>query len=118
MTAVARRAACSLQKSLRVCSSGNESQRAGESGLYYFLNRIDFGAGLFSMETTVTLARYNLDLNYTYGCLLALKTVNNLNGQDIASYSKDLFQQVDLGRKDMLLVFESSSQAWYLVYGV
>ena len=43
--------------------------------------------------------------------------MNYLNGQDIASYSKDLFQQVDLGRKDMLLVIESSSQAWYLVYG-
>lgn len=48
------------------------------------------GAGLFSMETTDTLARNNLDLNNTYGCLLALKTVNYLNGQDIASYSKDL----------------------------
>ena len=94
-----------------------QSQRAGESGLNYFLNWIDDGAGLFSMETTDTLARNNLDLNNTYGCLLALKTVNYLNGQDIASYSKDLFQQVDLGRKDMLLVIESSSQAWYLVYG-
>ncbi len=76
-----------------------QSQRAGESGLNYFLNWIDDGAGLFSMETTDTLARNNLDLNNTYGCLLALKTVNYLNGQDIASYSKDLFQQVDLGRK-------------------
>lgn len=94
-----------------------QSQRAGESVLNYFLNWIDDGAGLFSMETTDTLARNNLDLNNTYGCLLALKTVNYLNGQDIASYSKDLFQQVDLGRKDMLLVIESSSQAWYLVYG-
>ena len=71
-----------------------QSQRAGESGLNYFLNWIDDGAGLFSMETTDTLARNNLDLNNTYGCLLALKTVNYLNGQDIASYSKDLFQQV------------------------
>ena len=31
LTSVARRASCSLQKSLRVCSSGNESQRAVET---------------------------------------------------------------------------------------
>ena len=43
-----------------------QSQRAGESGLNYFLNWIDDGAGLFSMETTDTLARNNLDLNNTY----------------------------------------------------
>ncbi|MFR4757084.1 MAG: TPM domain-containing protein [Evtepia gabavorous] len=95
-----------------------QSQRAGEAASSYFLNWIDGGARSLSMETTDTLARNNLDLNNTYGCLLALKTVNYLNGQDIASYSKDLFQQVDLGRKDMLLVIESSSQqAWQcLVY--
>lgn len=86
-----------------------QSQRPGRAASTTFSTGLMTGAGLFSMETTDTLARNNLDLNNTYGCLLALKTVNYLNGQDIASYSKDLFQQVDLGRKDMLLVIESSS---------
>lgn len=44
--------------------------------------------------------------------------MNYLNGQDIASYSKDLFQQVDLGRKDMLVLIEVQQPAWYLVYGL
>lgn len=97
--------------------TSTQTQRAGESNLNFFLNWIDDGANLFTMETKDTLARNNLDLSNTYGTLLAIKTVNYLNGQDIETYSKELFQEVDLGSKDMLLVIESSNQAWYLVYG-
>lgn len=97
--------------------SSGQNQQAGENNLNYFLNRIDDGADLFSMETTDTLARNNLDLSNTYGVVLSLKTANYLNGQDIETYAKNLFDQLSLGSKDMLLVIESSSQAWYLVYG-
>ncbi len=97
--------------------SSGQNQQAGENNLNYFLNRIDDGADLFSMETTDLLARNNLDLSNTYGVVLSLKTANYLNGQDIEPYAKDLFDQLSLGSKDMLLVIESSSQAWYLVYG-
>ena len=96
---------------------GEISLRAGENSLNYYLNWIDDEAGLFTMETTDTLARNNLDLNNTYGTLLAIKTLHYLNGQDIETYSKELFDQVSLGSKDFLLVIEESSQAWYLVYG-
>lgn len=94
-----------------------QSQRAGESNLNYFLNWIDDGANLFTMETTDTLARDNLDMSNTYGTMVAVKTVNYLNGEDIETYSKELFEQVSLGSKDMMLVIESSNRAWYLVYG-
>lgn len=96
---------------------GELSLRAGENSLNYYLNWIDDEADLFTMETTDTLARNNLDLNNSYGTLLAIKTVHYLNGQDIETYSKELFETVSLGSMDFLLVIEASSQAWYLVYG-
>lgn len=93
------------------------AQQAGESGMNYFLNWIDDGANLFSMETTDTMARSNLSLNSTYGCLLAVRTTYSLGGEDIASYTKNLFQEVELGSMDMLLVIDAGREAWYLAYG-
>ena len=44
---------------------GEITLRAGENSLNYYLNWIDDEADLFTMETTDTLARNNLDLNNT-----------------------------------------------------
>lgn len=93
------------------------AQQAGESGLNYYLSWIDDNAGLFSMDTTDTLARSNLSLHSNYGCLMAIQTINYLNGQDIETYAKNRFEETELGSMDMLLVIETSNQAWYLVYG-
>ena len=93
------------------------AQQAGESGLNYYLSWIDDDAGLFSMDTTDTLARSNLSLHSNYGCLMAIQTINYLNGQDIETYAKNRFEETELGSMDMLLVIETSNQAWYLVYG-
>lgn len=93
------------------------SPPAGENNLNYFLNWVDDGADLFSMETTDTLAWDNLERNNTYGTMLAIKTLHYLNGQDIETYSKSLFESVGLGHNDFLLVIEDSSPSWYLVYG-
>ena len=93
------------------------SPPAGENNLNYFLNWVDDGADLFSMETTDTLAWDNLERNNTYGTMLAIKTLHYLNGQDIETYSKSLFDSVGLGHNDFLLVIEDSSPSWYLVYG-
>ncbi len=101
-------------------SNHNENEQtllAGENSLNYFLNWIDDKADLFSIETADTLARNNLELSNTYGCLLAIKTEHYLNGQNIETYAKDLFEKVNLGTQDFLLVIEASSQKWYLVYG-
>lgn len=101
-------------------SNRNENEQtllAGENSLNYFLNWIDDRADLFSIETADTLARNNLELNNTYGCLLAIKTEHYLNGQNIETYAKNLFERFQLGSQDFLLVIEASSQNWYLVYG-
>ena len=94
-----------------------QSQRAGENNLNYFLRQFQDDARLFDLDTTDTLARSDLELNNTYGTMLALRTANYLNGQDIESYAKDYFAAQKLGRTDMLLVIEVNSRAWYLVYG-
>lgn len=94
-----------------------QSQRAGENNLNYFLRQFDDAAGLFDLETSDALARSDLDLNNTYGTMLALRTANYLNGEDLETYAKDYFAEHELGRSDMLLVIETSSRAWYLVYG-
>ena len=99
-------------ESSEAAHEGEISLRAGENSLNYYLNWIDDEADLFTMETTDTLARNNLDLNNTYGTLLAIKTLHYLNGQDIETYSKELFDKVSLGSRDFLLVIEESSQAW------
>ncbi len=97
--------------------SAPPAQQAGESGMNYFLNWIDDGANLFTMETTDTMARDNLSLNSTYGCLLAVHTTYSLGGEDIETYAKNLFQEVELGSMDMLLVIDAGREAWYLAYG-
>lgn len=97
--------------------SAPPAQQAGESGMNYFLNWIDDGANLFTMETTDTMARDNLSLNSTYGCLLAVRTTYSLGGEDIETYAKNLFQEVELGSMDMLLVIDAGREAWYLAYG-
>ena len=94
-----------------------QSQRAGENNLNYFLRQFQDDARLFDLDTTDTLARSDLELNNTYGTMLALRTANYLNGQDIETYAKDYFAAQKLGRTDMLLVIEVNSRAWYLVYG-
>ena len=48
---------------------------------------------------------------------MAIQTINYLNGQDIETYAKNRFEETELGSMDMLLVIETSNQAWYLVYG-
>lgn len=77
------------------------AQQAGESGLNYYLSWIDDDAGLFSMDTTDTLARSNLSLHSNYGCLMAIQTINYLNGQDIETYAKNRFEETELGSMDM-----------------
>ena len=94
-----------------------QSQRAGENNLNYFLRQFDDDAHLFDLDVTDTMARNDLDLNNTYGTMLAVRTANYLGGGDIETYAKNYFTEHELGRSDLLLVIETNSRAWYLVYG-
>lgn len=94
-----------------------QSQRAGENNLNYFLRQFDDDAHLFDLDTTDAMARDDLDLNNTYGTMLAVRTANYLGGEDIETYAKNYFTEHELGRSDLLLVIETNTRAWYLVYG-
>ena len=89
-----------------------EHHRAGESNLNYYLGWIDDEAGLFTMDTADTIARRNLELDGTYGSLVAIHTVSYLNGKDIETYARDLAADLDLGGRDMLLLLDSDTQDW------
>ena len=94
-----------------------EHHRAGESNLNYYLGWMDDEAGLFTLETADTIARKNLELDSTYGSLVAIHTINYLNGKDIETYARELAADMDLGGRDMLLLLDSDTQDWYVIYG-
>ena len=94
-----------------------EHHRAGESNLNYYLGWMDDEGGLFTLETADTIARRNLELDGTYGSLVAIHTVENLNGKDIETCARDLAADMDLGGRDMLLLLDSDTQDWYVIYG-
>lgn len=91
--------------------------RAGESNLNYYLGWMKDEAGMFTMDTADTIARRNLALDGTYGSLVAIHTVNYLNGKDIETYARDLAEDMELGGRDMLLLLDTDTQDWYVVYG-
>lgn len=95
----------------------SEHRNAGESNLNYYLNWVDDGADLFSLETTDDIARYNLVWDNRYSSLVAIKTVRYLNGMDIKAYAERVSDQIDLGSRDFLLLLDAGSQSWYVVYG-
>ncbi len=95
----------------------SDDRAAGESSLNYYLNWIDDGAGLFSTNACDEIARRNLALDTTYSSLCAIQTLTYLNGQDIQDYAEQTAEDIELGSRDMLLVAETDSQSWYVVYG-
>ncbi len=98
-------------------TSSAEHHRAGESDLNYYLGWMDDEAGFFTMETADTIARRNLSLDTTYNSLVAIHTVSYLNGKDIETYARDEAEKITLGGRDMLLLLDSDTQDWYVVYG-
>lgn len=95
----------------------SENRRAGESNLNYYLGWIDDGATLFSLETLDALARYDLQLDSSYGSLLAVKTVWHLSGMDIETYAQNTADHLNLGSRDLLLLLDANSEDWYVTYG-
>ena len=95
----------------------SDNRRAGESNLNYYLGWIDDGATLFSLDTLDTLARDNLQLDNTYGSLIAVKTVWHLSGMDIETYAQNTADHLNLGSRDLLLLLDVNSKDWYVTYG-
>ena len=95
----------------------SEHHRAGQSNLNYYLGWMVDEAGLFTLETADTIARRNLELDGTYNSLVAIHTVSYLNGKDIETYARDLANEMELSGRDMLLLLDSDTQDWYVIYG-
>lgn len=100
-----------------VPETGGAERTAGESNLNYYLNWIDDGAGLFTLETIDALARENLNLDNTYRSLMAVKTVTHLNGMDIQTYAENVADRIELGSRNLLLLLDTNTQTWYVAYG-
>lgn len=82
-----------------------------------YLGWISDEANLLSAETEKTIAMYNASLDHTYGSIVAVATVNDLDGRDIGQYAYDLGVEAELGGGDMLLLLDKGSNNWYLQPG-
>lgn len=98
-------------------ASDGSHHRAGESDLNYYLSWMSDEAGMFTMETADTIARRNLSLDTTYGSLVAIHTVPSLEGKSIETRARELADHTELGNRDMLLLLDTETQDWYVVYG-
>lgn len=90
---------------------------AGQSELNYYLDWIVDDAELFTLNTREQLAQYNLNLDKSYSSLVCVQTATYLNGKDIDGYTDERSEELGLGERDMLLVLDTYSEDWYLVYG-
>ncbi|MDO4517490.1 MAG: TPM domain-containing protein [Bacillota bacterium] len=100
-----------------VPASAGSERTAGESNLNYYLGWIDDDAEFFTLDTVDELARKNLVLDSTYHSLMAVKTVRHLNGMDIQTYAENVAERMDLGSRNLLLLLDENTQAWYVFYG-
>ena len=74
-------------------------------------------ADLFSDTTLETFAKYNAQLDYTYGSIMGLATTDGLDGKSMADYAIDESADLELGDSDMLLLIDTDTEQWYLAYG-
>ena len=74
-------------------------------------------ADLFSDTTLETFAKYNAQLDYTYGSIMGLVTTDDLDGKTMEDYAMDESAELELGDSDMLLLIDTDSEQWYLAYG-
>ena len=78
---------------------------------------IDDAAGLFSDSALETFEKYDAQLDYGYGSIIGLATVNGLNGVSMDDAAISCSEKLQLGDSDMLLLIDQDSRQWYLAYG-
>ena len=94
-----------------------DGHHSGESNLNYYLRWMEDDAEMFSMETADAIARRNLKLDTTYNSVIAIRTVSYLNGKSIEAYARSLAEKMDLSGRDMLLLLDTDTRDWYVLYG-
>ena len=96
--------------------SASTAQRWGEEHKGSYEKFLSDGAGLFSDGALEDMAAANGALDYRFGAILGVATVNTVSGDmETAAYSA--FDQLGLGENDFLLLLDAQAEDWYLVYG-
>jgi len=74
-------------------------------------------AGLFDSGEVKDFAKYDAQLDYTYGSILGVQTVSSLNGASMQDAAISYSEKLQLGDSDMLLLIDNDTEQWYLAYG-
>ena len=83
----------------------------------YYEQYLYDSADLFSSSAEQTLALYNANWDARYNSLVAVVTVNALDGQDAETYAYDLSADFQLGNGDALLLIAVEEDEFRFVYG-
>ena len=78
---------------------------------------IEDDADLFSSGMLETFAKYDAQLDYSYGSIMGVMTVDSLDGASMEDYAMDASAELGLGDSDMLLLIDTDTEQWYLAYG-
>lgn len=70
-----------------------------------------------SAEAEKELAKINAALDYTYGSLAGLIITDDLNGQDLETFTYSEGDAMGFGQNDLVIVLTPQSQEWYVGYG-
>ena len=96
--------------------SASAARRWGEEHAGAYEKFLSDGAGLFSSGALEDMAAENGALDYRFGTILGVATVNSVSG-DMGTVAYNVSDQLGLGESDFLLLLDVQAEDWYLVYG-
>ena len=96
--------------------SASAAWRWGEEHAGAYEKFLSDGAGLFSSGALEDMAAENGALDYRFGTILGVATVNSVSG-DMGTVAYNVSDQLGLGESDFLLLLDAQAEDWYLVYG-
>lgn len=74
-------------------------------------------AEILDEKTERSIAETLKTLNETYNSIVPILTVDGTDGEDLADYADDVWEEGDFLDSDMLLVVDADSDSWYLYPG-
>lgn len=75
------------------------------------------GAGILSASTEKQICLYNANWDFRYNSVVALVTVDSLDGESIEDFAWDQGIDMGLGEGDAILAVSSRDKDWYVVPG-
>lgn len=96
--------------------SGAAAAKWAEENWEEYDRWVSDGAGILERDTEEKIAKYNAELDYTYGSIAGLITVSGLD-EDMEQAAYDLGDQLGLGQSDLVILLDTESEQWYLTGG-